>query len=256
MALRQEGFCSYHAVPLVSKGVVKGVLELYSRGTFAPDRELTEFLEALALQTAIAIENDKLFEDIQRSNLELLLAYDTTIEGWSRALDLRDSATEGHSRRVTEMTLRIARLLGVSNDDLVHVRRGALLHDIGKIAIPDSILLKPGPLTDEEWALMRRHPDIARELLEPIPFLRPALPIPLYHHEQWDGSGYPNGLKGEKIPLVARIFAVVDVWDATISDRPYRPAWPMERVRENIRSLAGTHLDPHIVELFLSLDED
>jgi PAS domain S-box-containing protein len=252
--LRQEGFCSYHAVPLVSKGVVKGVLELYSRGIFAPDRELSEFLEALALQTAIAIENDKLFEELQRSNLELLLAYDTTIEGWSRALDLRDSATEGHSQRVTEMTLRIARLLGVSNDDLVHVRRGALLHDIGKIAIPDNILLKPGPLTDEEWALMRRHPDIARELLEPIPFLRPALPIPLYHHEQWDGSGYPNGLKGEQIPLVARIFAVVDVWDATISNRPYRPAWTEDQVRENIRSLAGTHLDPHIVELFLSMD--
>ena len=254
--LKEEGFCSYHAVPLISKGVVKGVLELYSRATFDPDLELEEFLEALALQTAIAIENDKLFEEIQRSNLELLLAYDTTIEGWSRALDLRDSATEGHSRRVTEMTLRIARLLGMSNDDLVHVRRGALLHDIGKIAIPDSILLKPGPLSDEEWVLMRRHPEFARDLLYPIAFLRPALPIPLYHHERWDGAGYPRGLKGEEIPLVARIFAVVDVWDATISDRPYRPAWTAEQVRENIRSLAGTHLDPAIVELFLSMDID
>jgi HD-GYP domain-containing protein (c-di-GMP phosphodiesterase class II) len=154
------------------------------------------------------------------------------------------------------MTLRMARLLGVSNDDLVHVRRGALLHDIGKMAIPDSILLKPGPLTDEEWALMRRHPEVAREFLDPITFLRPALPIPLYHHEWWDGSGYPDGLKGENIPLVARIFAVVDVWDATISDRAYRPAWTEERVRENIRSLAGTKFDPRIVELFLSMEQE
>jgi len=254
LALKEEGFTSYHAIPLVSKGIVKGVLELYSRTTFAPDLELAYYLEAVALQTALAIENDKLFEDINRSNLELLLAYDTTIEGWSRALDLRDSATEGHSRRVMETTLRIARSVEIAEHELVHVRRGALLHDIGKMAMPDSILLKPGPLSADEWTIMRRHPEIARDLLSPIAFLRQALDIPLYHHEWWDGTGYPHGLRGKDIPLAARIFAVVDVWDATISPRPYRAAWSAEQVRENIRSLAGSHLDPQIVDLFLALE--
>jgi HD-GYP domain-containing protein (c-di-GMP phosphodiesterase class II) len=176
---------------------------------------------------------------------------DATIEGWSRALSLRDKETEGHSRRVTAMSLRLARAMGLSEAELVHVRRGALLHDIGKMGIPDAILHKPGPLTDEEWEVLRRHPQYAHDWLAPIPALRPALDIPYGHHERWDGTGYPRGLKGEQIPLAARIFAVVDVWDALRSDRPYRAGWPEARVCAHIRTLAGTHLDPKVVEAFL-----
>jgi response regulator RpfG family c-di-GMP phosphodiesterase len=189
--------------------------------------------------------------DLQRLNVELALAYDTTLEGWSRALDLRDKETEGHSQRVTEMTLRLARAMGMGQSELVHVRRGALLHDIGKMGIPDSILLKPALLTEEQTAIMRRHPVYAYELLSPIDYLRPALDIPHCHHEKWDGTGYPRGLKGEQIPLAARIFAVVDVWDALRSDRPYRPGWSEDRVREHIWTLAGTHFDPKVVTVFL-----
>ncbi len=188
---------------------------------------------------------------MQRSNLDLTLAYDTTIEGWSRVLDLRDKETEGHSRRVTEMTLRMAHTIGMNTADVVHVRRGALLHDIGKMGIPDAILLKPGPLTDDEWVIMRKHPVYAYEMLAPIAYLQPALDIPYCHHEKWDGSGYPRGLKGEEIPLAARIFAVVDVWDAMRSDRPYPAGRPDEQVREHIQSLSGTHFDPQVVRVFV-----
>ena len=184
---------------------------------------------------------------------DLPLVYDAIIAGWSRALDLRDNETAGHSDRVTELTLQLAAQMGVSEEDLEHIRRGALLHDIGKMGIPDSILLKPGRLTDEEWQTMQRHPLYAYELLYPIEFLRPALAIPLCHHEKWDGSGYPHGLKEEQIPLAARIFAVADVWDALRSDRPYRPAWPFERVREYILNGAGTHFDASVVEAFARL---
>jgi putative nucleotidyltransferase with HDIG domain len=191
---------------------------------------------------------------LQRSNQELALAYDATIEGWSHALDLRDQETEGHTQRVTEFTGRLARLMGASEMDLVQIRRGALLHDIGKMAIPDAILLKPGKLTDAEWAIMRRHPQIAYEVLSPIAYLRPALDIPYAHHEKWDGSGYPRGLKGEQIPLAARIFAVVDVWDGITSARPYHPAQPEAAALEYIRRSAGTHFDPRVVEVFLNMD--
>ena len=184
---------------------------------------------------------------------ELLHAYDATIEGWSRALDLRDHETEGHSRRVTEMTLRLARAVGIPEAEMVHVRRGALLHDIGKMGVPDSVLLKPGPLDDGEWAVMRRHPALAKEMLNPAEFLRPALTIPFCHHEKWDGTGYPQGLKGGQIPLPARLFALVDVWDALSSDRPYRAAWPAERVHDHLHRLAGTHFDPALVSIFLRL---
>jgi putative nucleotidyltransferase with HDIG domain len=211
-------------------------------------------METVAGQAAIAIDNAQLFEGLQRSARQLTVAYDATIEGWAHALDLRDCETEGHSRRVTELTLTLARAMGVGDDLLVHVRRGALLHDIGKMGIPDHILLKPGPLTKEEWTIMRRHPRFAYELLRPITYLRPALDIPYLHHEKWDGTGYPNGLAGEAIPLTARIFAVVDVWDALRSDRPYRAAWPVEKVRDHIRALAGSHFDRAVVETFLSLE--
>ncbi|MDZ4242162.1 MAG: HD domain-containing phosphohydrolase, partial [Candidatus Omnitrophota bacterium] len=169
---------------------------------------------------------------------------------WAMALDLRDKETEGHSRRVTETTEQIARAMDLSEADLVHVRRGALLHDLGKLGIPDGILLKPGPLTEEEWVIMRRHPQLAFDLLSPIAYLKPALDIPYCHHEKLDGSGYPRGLSGEQIPLAARIFAVVDVWDALHSDRPYRPAMPPEKARAIIEADTGRHFDPRVVEAF------
>jgi putative nucleotidyltransferase with HDIG domain len=195
--------------------------------------------------------NTALYNDLQLSNQELKDSYETTLEGWSRALDLRDKDTEGHTQRVTELTLQIARAMGFTPEQLVHVRRGALLHDIGKMGVPDVILHKPGLLSEEEWHLMRRHPELAFELLSPIQYLEPALDIPHYHHEKWDGTGYPEKLKGEQIPLAARIFAVVDVYDALTSDRPYRSAWPKENALEYIRLQSGTHFDPAVVDVFL-----
>ncbi len=252
--LSSESFVSYFAVPLLAKGQVEGVLEIFQRTPLEPDQEWLDFLDALAGQAAIALDNATLFDGLQRSNTDLALAYDTTIEGWSRALDLRDKETEGHTLRVTEVTLRLARALDLSPEELVHVRRGALLHDIGKMGIPDNILLKPGPLTDEEWVIMRCHPIYAYELLSPIAYLRPALDIPYCHHEKWDGSGYPRGLKAEQIPLCARIFAVIDVWDALRSDRPYRASWPEEKVREHIGQGSGTHFDPQVVQAFQEME--
>ncbi len=252
--ISHEGFISYYGVPLIAKGQVNGVLEVFHRAQLDPDHEWLDFLEALAGQAAIAIDNASLFNDLQHSNVELTLAYDATIEGWAHALDLRDKGTEGHSRRVTEMTMYLARALGMSDAELVHVRRGALLHDIGKMGVPDRILLKPGPLTEEEWATMYRHPVYAYEMLSAIDYLRPALDIPYCHHEKWDGTGYPRGLKGEQIPLAARIFAVVDVWDALTSERPYRSAWPEGKVREHIIEQAGKHFDPKVVEVFLKIE--
>ncbi len=254
--LGAEEFVAYAAAPLVAKGQVKGVLEIFRRSPMTPDTEWLNFLEALAGQAAIAIDNAALFDDLQRANVHLRLAYDSTLEGWSRALDLRDEETEGHSRRVTEMAVRLARAMGMSDEDLAHIRRGALLHDIGKMGIPDSILHKPGPLTEDEWVIMRRHPVYAYEMLSPIAYLRPALDIPYGHHERWDGSGYPRGLKGDHIPLAARVFAVVDVYDALSSDRPYRAAWPREKVLAYLREHAARLFDAVVVEKFLALEQD
>lgn len=249
----EEGIRAVYAVPLIAKGQVIGVLDVLFRKPHQVSEDWLEFCESLAGQAAMAIESCKSFEDLQRVNLDLSLAYDGTIEGWSRALDLRDKETEGHTQRVTEMTVRLCRLAGIAEPELVHVRRGALLHDIGKMGVPDAILLKPGPLNDEEWAIMRLHPVFAVELLSPIEYLRPALDIPFCHHEKWDGTGYPRQLKGEQIPLAARLFSVVDVWDALRSDRPYRAGWPDDKVREHIRAGAGTAFEPRVVELFLRL---
>ncbi|GAB4467590.1 MAG: hypothetical protein Kow0070_30890 [Anaerolineales bacterium] len=253
--LEGEYFKAYYAHPLIGKGELKGVLEVFFRTPFAASPDWLDFFETLAGQTAIAIDNARLFENLQRSNFELTLAYDETIEGWSRALDLRDKETEGHTQRVTELTLKLAHAMSIPLADLVHIRRGALLHDIGKMGVPDYILFKEGPLTPEEWAIMRRHPQFAYEMLAPIQFLRPALDIPYCHHEKWDGSGYPRGLKGEEIPLAARIFAVADVFDALTSDRPYRAAWSKEKTLEYIREQAGKHFDPQVVSVFLRLIE-
>ncbi len=217
------------------------------------DDDWFHFLKTLSNQAAIAIDNTSLFNDMQRANDNLTLTYDITLEGWAKALELRDMETEGHSRRVTDITVRIARAVGMSDLQLMHTRRGALLHDIGKMGIPDRILHKPGKLTPEEWDIMRQHPVYAYNLLNPIEYLRPALDIPYCHHEKWDGSGYPRGLKGEEIPLAARIFAIVDVWDALLSDRPYRKGWTEGKVLAYIQENAGSHFDPKLVEKFLEI---
>ncbi len=254
--IEKEGFLSLFAIPLVAKGKIQGTLVAFHRLSFNPPPDWTTFLITIGGQLAIAIDNITMFEELNRSHLELTLAYDTTIEGWAQALELRDRETEGHTRRVADLTVKLAQALGVKSEDLIHIRRGALLHDIGKMGIPDRILLKPGPLTPEEWEIMKKHPVYAWELLSPIKYLRPALDIPYYHHERWDGTGYPRGLKGEEIPLSARIFAVVDVWDALTSDRPYRPAWSQEKALQYIKEQSGHHFDPRVVEKFLGLLEE
>ena len=248
-----ENFTDYYGVPLIAKGEVKGVLEVFRRAHIESDQEWEDFLEALAGQAGLAIDNATLFQNLQRSNLELGMAYESTLEGWSAALDLRDKETEGHTLRVTNLTLRLAKHMGLSDRDLMQIRRGALLHDIGKMGVPDRILLKPDNLTTEEWEIMQRHPVYAHELLSRIEYLRPALSIPYCHHEKWNGTGYPRGLKGEEIPLDARVFSVVDVYDALVSDRPYRPAWTKEKALEYIRSLSGVDFDPRVVTGFLEL---
>ncbi len=254
--LAEEQFCSYAAVPLKAKGQLLGVLEVFQRNPLKQDAEWIGFLETLAGQAAIAIDNRLAFEKLTQSNAELEKAYDQTIEGWASALEFRDGETDGHSRRVTEMAVLLAKRMGIQGQELVSLRRGALLHDIGKIGVPDVILRKPGPLNDDEWEIMRTHPAISLELLSRITFLKDALDIPGSHHERWDGSGYPKGLRGEEIPLAARIFAVVDVWDALRSDRPYRKAWPTEEVKAYLQQQAGAQLDPRVVEAMLELLEE
>jgi len=248
---KKEGFSCYWGVPLIVKGEVKGVLEVYCRQSFTPDAEWLEFLETLAGQAAITIDTAQLFENLQRANLDLSLAYEATIEGWSRAMDLRDHETEGHTLRVTDLTVNLARVMHVSESQLTAIRHGALLHDIGKMGIPDAILLKEGKLTDEEWTVMRTHPILARDMLLPVAYLNDALDIPYCHHEKWDGTGYPQGLKGDRIPLVARIFAIVDVWDALTNNRTYRKKWTKQTARQYIKEQSGKHFDPQIVDIFL-----
>ena len=250
--LLDEGFVSYQAAPLIAKGQLRGVLEMFSRTLIVVNDEKTAFLETLATQAAIAIDNAHLFINLQRSNFELGIAYDATIEGWSRALELRDQETEGHTLRVADLTVRLAHAMGVRGEEIVDIRRGALLHDIGKMGVPDRILLKPGKLDDEEWDIMKQHTVYAFEMLWPIEFLRLAIDIPHCHHERWDGTGYPRGLKGEQIPLSARIFAIVDVWDALNSNRPYRKAWTEDKALDYITANAGKHFDPRVVEHFLN----
>jgi response regulator RpfG family c-di-GMP phosphodiesterase/putative methionine-R-sulfoxide reductase with GAF domain len=247
------GYELYAMVPIFAKGELKGILEVFQEQPMYPSSYWMSFLETIAGQLAIALQNINLFQNLQHINDELLHAYDATIEGWAHALDLRDEETKGHSQRVTGMTVRVAHALGMDSKQLVHLRRGALLHDIGKMGIPDSILHKPGPLTDEEWVMMKMHPEFAFQLLRDIPYLQPAIDIPYAHHEHWDGSGYPRGLKGEDIPLAARIFTIVDVWDALLSDRPYRNAWPSDQVRAYLEEKSGSQFDPEVVSTFLEV---
>ncbi len=250
---RKEGFAAFLAYPLLAKGEVLGILEVFQRKPYHPSKEWLEFLEALAGQAAIAVDRLNMYLELKETNLELVQAYDSTIASLAKALELRDMETEGHSKRVMELTLELAGAVGVDREELLHIRRGALLHDIGKMAIPDHILHKPGELTDEEWEVMKKHPEFAAEMLSSIAYLQQALDIPRYHHERWDGSGYPEGLSGKEIPLSARLFAVVDVWDALRSDRPYRPAWSDEQALDYIVEQSGKQFDPEIVKEFLVL---
>ena len=251
----EPGLQSGLYVPMKIGGQVMGVIsiesELLDAFTEADERLIT----TLAAQAAITLDNNKLLEDLQKSNDRLSQAYDDTIEGWSNALDLRDKETEGHTLRVTSLAEELAREMGIPDLDIIHVRRGSLLHDIGKMGVPDRILLKPDKLTDDEWVIMREHPVYAYNLLSRIEFLRPALSVPHYHHEKWDGSGYPDGLKGEQIPLAARIFSIIDVFDALTSDRPYRPAWSRDEAINYILEQSGAHFDPNVVKVFMKLIE-
>ena len=251
--VRDEEFKTYYGIPLIVKGQLKGVVEVFYRTERIPDAEWEDYFVTLAGQAAIAVDNAEIYEGLRSANFNLTMAYDATIEGWSRAMDLRDRETEDHTIRVTDLTLRLMNEFGVSASELNHIRRGCLLHDIGKLGVPDVILHKPGPLDEDEWVIMRQHPKLAYELLFPIDYLRPALDIPYGHHEKWDGSGYPRGIKGNQIPLSARIFAVVDVWDALTSDRPYRKAWPIDKTIEYIQSQSGSHFDPEVVQVFMRL---
>ena len=248
-----EGFEDYYANPLITKGKVQGVLEVYQRGALDRVADWHDFLDLLAGEAAIAVENARLFEKLQRTNLDLMRDYDTTIETMLKAMELRQPDSLGHSHRLVEMTLRLARQLGLNDDQLVAIRRGALLHDIGMLAIPDALLLKPGKLEPSEWQLIRQHPQIAANLLYPVHYLRESIDIPYCHHERWDGSGYPRGLQGEQIPVAARIFSVVDVWDSLLNARPYRDAWPADRVMDYLSQQAGAQFDPQVVEKFSQL---
>lgn len=252
--IKNEKFRAQHASPIIVGGQIKGVLEVwFRRDGYRPSEDWLALFDAIANQTGLALDYNELYENLQKAYHDLEYSYEATIEGWSAAMDLRDEDTKGHSLRVTSLAETLGARLGLSDLELSHIHKGALLHDIGKIGIPDSILKKPGPLSEAEWELMRRHPKIAVDMLGRIPYLKDSLDIPLYHHERYDGSGYPFGKKGKEIPLHARLFAVVDVYDALICDRPYRKAWSKEKIIAHIEAQKGTHFDPEIVDAFIPM---
>ncbi|OGN81989.1 MAG: hypothetical protein A2X24_04135 [Chloroflexi bacterium GWB2_54_36] len=246
----------YGAAPMISSSRLIGVLEVFGRQPIETDDGWLEHFKSMALQATITLENDEMIQGIQHANHELVQAYEGTLIGWARALELRDKETRGHSERMMDLTMHLGRRLGMDSQKLEVIARGVLLHDIGKMGVPDYILHKPGPLTDEEWVVMRQHPQFAYNLLKNIPYLEGALEVAFCHHERWDGKGYPRGLKGEDIPFSARIFSIIDVWDALTHDRPYRPAWPEEETLNYIRSQANTQFDPRVVEAFIKMQQD
>jgi HD-GYP domain-containing protein (c-di-GMP phosphodiesterase class II) len=251
-----ERFRAYYGIPLIAKGELIGVLELFHREKIKPGSEWLSFLETLARQAAIAIDNASLFQELQRSNLDLSRAYDATLESWAQVLEQIQFEIEGHTDRALKLTMRLASRLGIRGNEMTHVRRGALLHDVGKLGVPAEILRKPGPLTEEEWQVAKQHPVYAYRWLSSIQVLRPALDIPYCHHERWDGTGYPRQLGEGLIPLPARIFAVVDSWDMLTHDCAYRDAWSREKALEYIREQAGKRFDPRVVDAFLEQIED
>lgn len=243
-----QGFPSHHVINISGKNgnkVVEVIRFLIPQG----DKQ-SPLLGSIAWDIT---ERQSAEERARNAAQELAQAYDATLEGWSRALELREKETAGHSNRVVELTLLLADKFNFSPDEKVHIRRGTILHDIGKMGVPDHILLKPGPLSNDEWVIMRQHPVYAYQLLSRIPYMVPALDIPYCHHERMDGSGYPRGIKGQEIPLPARIFAVVDVWDALTTNRPYRPAWTKETALAYINQHSGEHFDPNVVAVFNEL---
>jgi GAF domain-containing protein len=248
-----EDFISMYAVPLVAKGQVKGVLELFYRHTVEPDPDWINFLEILARQAAVAVEDASLFNDMQHSLTELAVAYDAAIEGWARVLQMRHHEPDELYQNLTSLTLEMARRLGIAEAEMAHIYRGVLLHNIGKLDISDKILFKSGPLTKEEWDVVRYHPAYAYDFLQSIAYLRPAMSIPYCQHEKWDGSGYPRGLQGKDIPLEARIFSVVNVWTVLQNERPFRAAWDRTRATAYIQEQSGKEFDPEVVDTFLHL---
>lgn len=252
VAVKGEGVMDYYAVPLFANDRLRGVLEVFDR---APrlDSEWKGYLETLAGQAAIAIAQSTLLGELKDANRELSEAYEETLKGWSRALNLRDRETDSHTQRVVDLSVQLAKRMGLHAEELLHFERGAILHDIGKMGIPNEILLKPGKLSEEEWVVMRKHPLYAQMLIAPINYLEPAMTIPLYHHERWDGSGYPFGLHGVEIPLEARVFAIIDVWDALRSDRPYRKSLSDEEAFSYIEEQSGKQFDPEVVRVFYEM---
>lgn len=260
MSPAEEGICAARGlrsilyVPLTVDTAPVGAFILASVGETAEyGANDLDLCRTLAHQISLAVANAQLHDSLIEANRQLARAYDATLQGWAVALEMRDQETKGHADRVEQLTMRLVAAMGVPREQWEHVRRGTLLHDLGKMVIPDAILQKRGPLTEDEWVVMRSHPQRALNMLGAIDFLAPALDIPYSHHEHWDGTGYPQGLAGEDIPLPARIFAVVDVYDALISDRPYRKRWPVKRALAHIREESGRHFDPAVVEAFLAL---
>jgi len=251
-AIKGTGVIDYFAVPLYANDSLRGVLEVFDRSPRF-DSEWKSYLETLAGQAAIAIAQSTLLGNLKEANEELSEAYEETLKGWSRALNLRDKETDNHTQRVVELSVQLAERMGLRGEQLVHFERGAILHDIGKMGIPNEILLKPGKLSEEEWVVMRKHPLYAQMLISPIRYLEPALVIPLYHHERWDGGGYPFGLHGTEIPLEARVFAIIDVWDALRSDRPYRKALAEDEALRYIEEHSGKQFDPEVVRAFVEM---
>ncbi len=254
--LERDSIFEYVAIPLITRNDTHGVLEFYFRQHHSDRENTLKMLEHVAEQVAVAVDIYLLIKNLDKQNAELTQAYNATIEGLSRALELRDRETQGHTRRVAMMTNRLAERMGIAPEARLQIQRGAILHDIGKMGIPDAILLKPGSLSPQEWEVMKQHPLYAYNILAQISYLRPAIDIPLYHHERWDGSGYPYGLKGEKIPLAARIFSIVDVFDALTSDRPYRAAWSKAQALNYIHQQAGKHFDPQLITIFISMSSE
>ena len=256
LAVRYRDYCPYSfyaAAPMIIVGKQIGVLETFSKRNPIHDPEWATFLQSLALQAAIAFENAEMVQQIQQANRDLIQAYEATLKGWAHALELRDKETSGHSERMMDLATRLGSRKGLQANQLRNLSRGVILHDIGKMGVPDYILHKPGPLTDVQWSVMRQHPQFAYDILSDVPYLNEALEVPYCHHERWDGSGYPRGLKGEEIPINARIFAVIDVWDALTHDRPYRPAWTPDETMKHILDSSGSHFDPAVVKLFLKM---
>ena len=251
--MNTEGFYDYLSIPLSEEDRIIGTLEMFNYTPFNTTPDWQTHLKFIRSLTANTITRKRIFKERKSSETELEVAYSETLEAWVRALEIRDRYTAGHTQRVLDITLRLATRLGIPDEILVHLSRGVLLHDIGKLAVSDNILRKTGPLDHKEWESMREHPKFAYDLLKPIQYLRPALDIPYCHHEKWDGSGYPQGLKGDEIPYQARIFSVVDVWDALTTDRPYRKAWPKQDALNYIRSKAGTEFDPRVVTAFIEM---